>query len=129
MIQVPSGTAGNFYPARGDARPTTFLSSRRDFFLADDLPSHKWLGYYQRPMPIASEEAAEQRAAVAHSASYGFWHPRISKAPAGAEENCLTTNPFLSPHPGLEQISHRQPTAIAAGYYRAPLRGSPAGDF
>jgi hypothetical protein len=58
---------------------------------------------------IADKEAAEQRAAIAHSASYGFGYPQISEAPAGAGENCPTTNPFLSPRPGLEQISNPSP--------------------
>ncbi|HEY1663161.1 MAG TPA: hypothetical protein VGI03_12145 [Verrucomicrobiae bacterium] len=31
--------------------------------------------------------AAEQRAIVAHSASYGYRRPYVSKAPAGAIEN------------------------------------------
>src|SRR5258706_12347817 len=39
-------------------------------------------------MLIAGALATEQRTVVAHSASYGICRPRISKAPAGAEENC-----------------------------------------
>lgn len=73
---------------------------------------------------LSRKEAAEQRTAVAHSASYGFWHPQISIAPAGAAENRLASNPFLPPHPGLERIFHRIPTAFAVGYFRTPLRGS-----
>jgi len=36
---------------------------------------------------IAGDLAAEQRTVVAHSASYGFDHPQIFQAPAGATEN------------------------------------------
>jgi hypothetical protein len=38
-------------------------------------------------MLIASALAAEQRAIVAHSASYGFSRPQTHQAPAGAKEN------------------------------------------
>ena len=55
-------------------------------------------------MLIAGALAAEQRAIVAHSASYGFGRPRISKAPAGAAENKFDFTRNLSPHPGLEHI-------------------------
>lgn len=44
---------------------------------------------------IAGTLAAEQRPAVAHSASYGSGHPPISQAPAGAIENCLFTTPIV----------------------------------
>ena len=75
-------------------------------------------------MLIAVEIAAEQRAIVAHSVSYGFGRSQISPAPAGAEENHLDSSKNLSPHPGLKSIfDQRFPTVITVGYYRSPLRG------
>ena len=53
-------------------------------------------------MLIAVEIAAEQRAVVAHSASYGVGRSQIFPAPAGAEENQLDSHKNLSPQPGLE---------------------------
>jgi hypothetical protein len=68
--------------------------------------------------------ATEQRATVAHSASYGFGRPQIFPAPAGAEENQLDSPRNLSPHPGLKSIFvQRLPTVITVGYCRTPLRG------
>ena len=55
-------------------------------------------------MLTSNEIAAEQRAIVAHSASYGVGRPQIFPAPAGAEENHLDSPKILSPHPGLEFI-------------------------
>jgi hypothetical protein len=74
-------------------------------------------------MLIAVEIAAEQRAIVAHSASYGFGRPQIFPAPAGAEENHLDSPKNLSPHPGLKYFHQCFPTALAVGYCRTPLRG------
>ncbi len=97
-------------------------------------------------MLIAVEIAAEQRATVAHSASYGSGRPRISKAPAGAEDNDATKIQLFRPSgAGMVLIivfprltlwaiiarryaagicfGNRTPTAGAVGYYRAPLRG------
>jgi hypothetical protein len=55
-------------------------------------------------MLIAGNSAAEQRAIVAHSASYGFNRMPNLKAPAGATENHGSKFPFLPPHPGLEFV-------------------------
>ena len=55
-------------------------------------------------MLTSNEIAAEQRAAVAHSVSYGVGRSQIFPAPAGAEENHLGSSQKLSPHPGLEFI-------------------------
>jgi hypothetical protein len=75
-------------------------------------------------MLIAVEIAAEQRATVAHSASYGFSRPQIFPAPAGAEENHLDSPKNLSPHPGRKSIFDQSfPTAITVCYCRTPLRG------
>jgi hypothetical protein len=72
----------------------------------------------------AVDIVAEQRAIVAHSASYGIGRPQIFQAPAGAEENHLDSSKNLSPHPGLKSIfDQRFPTVITVGYYRSPLRG------
>ena len=75
-------------------------------------------------MLTSNEIAAEQRAIVAHSASYGFGRAQIFPAPAGAEENHLDSSKILSPHPGLKSIfDQRFPTVITVGYCRTPLRG------
>ncbi len=66
--------------------------------------------------------AAEQRAIVAHSASYGSGHPQISQAPAGAAENHFELCPNLSPHPELGKFLDIVPTVITVGYYRSLLR-------
>jgi hypothetical protein len=50
---------------------------------------------------IAGDLAAEQRAIVAHSASYGSDRPQISQAPAGATENHGSTAYFFRPIRGL----------------------------
>lgn len=54
-------------------------------------------------MLIAGDLAAEQRAIVAHSASYGSDRPHISQAPAGAADNHGSTPHFgdyiLDSHP------------------------------
>ena len=44
---------------------------------------------------IAGTLAAEQRTAVAHSASYGSGHPHISQVPAGAKENHFITTQII----------------------------------
>ena len=49
-----------------------------------------------------SHLAAEQRATVAHGASYGFGQTHISKAPDGAAENRFEMRLDLPPRPGLE---------------------------
>ena len=74
-------------------------------------------------MLIAAALAAEQRPAVAHSASYGKPCQRISQAPAGAAENLDSTIHLFRPSRGLKTFADTIPTAIAVGYYRAPLRG------
>ncbi len=58
-------------------------------------------------MLIAGALAAEQRTIVAHSASYGFNHPQISKAPAGATENHRSTTRFFRPIRGLNRFTTR----------------------
>jgi hypothetical protein len=55
-------------------------------------------------MLIAGDLAAEQRAIVAHSASYGSDRPQISQAPAGGVRKPRFNTSFLSPHPGLESF-------------------------
>ena len=73
---------------------------------------------------IVGETAAEQRAIVAHSASYGVGRPQVFPAPAGAAENQLDSSKILSPYPGLKSIfDQRLPTVITVGYCRTPLRG------
>jgi hypothetical protein len=71
---------------------------------------------------IAGELAAEQRAIVAHSASYGFDHPQISKAPAGATENQGSITRFFRPCRGLNRFANINPMVVTVGYYRALLR-------
>jgi hypothetical protein len=61
-------------------------------------------------MLIASALAAEQRAIVAHSASYGSGRPQISKAPAGATENRRSTTHFFRPVRGLNYFADIVPT-------------------
>jgi ABC-type microcin C transport system permease subunit YejB len=73
-------------------------------------------------MLIAGKIAAEQRAAVAHSASYGFDRPQISQAPAGATENHGSKINFFRPIQGLNSLLDNVPTAIAVGYYHTLLR-------
>ena len=74
-------------------------------------------------MLVAGDLAAEQRAIVAHSASYGFDRPQISQAPAGAAENHGSTFHFFRPIRGLNRFLHSIPTIGIVGYYRAPLHG------
>jgi hypothetical protein len=52
-------------------------------------------------MLIAGILTAEQRAIVAHSASYGSGRPQIFQAPAGATENHGLTTHFFRPIRGL----------------------------
>jgi hypothetical protein len=49
---------------------------------------------------------------------------KMEKAPAGAKENLHEQSlaKFLSPLPGLDNLSDTKPTAIAMGYYHALLR-------
>jgi hypothetical protein len=61
-------------------------------------------------MLIAGALAAEQRAIVAHSASYGFGCPHISKAPVGAKENHRSTTHFARPCRGLNYFADIVPT-------------------
>ena len=56
---------------------------------------------------ITKNQAAEQRAIVAHSASYGFSRPQISPAPAGATENQFSTTHFFRPVRGLNPFAIR----------------------
>ena len=55
-------------------------------------------------MLIAAAPAAERRAIVAPSASYGFDRPHISKAPAGAKENRGSKAYFFRPWRGLNHF-------------------------
>jgi hypothetical protein len=73
-------------------------------------------------MLIAGDSAAEQRAIVAHSASYGFDRPQIYQAPAGATENHGSTSHFFRPIRGLNNFFHSVPTVDTVGYYRSLLR-------
>jgi hypothetical protein len=52
-------------------------------------------------MLIAGALAAEQRTAVAHSASYGSGHPQYSQAPAGATEKQRSITDVFRPVRGL----------------------------
>jgi len=71
----------------------------------------------------ARDLAAEQRTAVAHSASYGKMCRRISQAPAGAEENHFVFTQIISrPIRGLDCFVDNVPTANAVGYYLLLLR-------
>ena len=74
-------------------------------------------------MHIAFDLAAEQRAIVAHSASYGVDRPQISQAPAGATENHGSTSHFFRPIRGLNRLANINPTVGTVGYYHTPLRG------
>jgi hypothetical protein len=74
-------------------------------------------------MFIAGDLAAEQRAVVAHSASYGFYRPRIFQAPAGATENHGSKTRFFRPCRGLNRFANTNPTVVTVGHYRTPLRG------
>ena len=60
-------------------------------------------------MLIAGALAAEQRPAVAHSASYGFNRPRTHQAPAGARENHHSTTHFVRPVRGLNRFANTFP--------------------
>jgi len=71
---------------------------------------------------IVGKRAAEQRAAVAHSASYGFGRPQIHQAPAGAKENNFGNTHFFRPVRGLNCFGHFVPTVGTVGYYRSLLR-------
>lgn len=62
-------------------------------------------------MEMVLEIVAEQRAAVAHSASYGRRCRDDFQAPAGAQEGRFNL------------FGGCAPIAGAMGYYRAPLRG------
>ena len=73
-------------------------------------------------MLIAGDLAAEQRMAVAHSASYGLSRPKISQAPDGAAENHGSETYFFRPVRGLNHFADIVPTADAVGYYRSLLR-------
>ena len=73
-------------------------------------------------MLIAGDLAAEQRAIVAHSASYGSGHPKISKAPAGATENHGSKNNFFRPVRGLNCFLDDVPTVVTVGYCLTLLR-------
>jgi hypothetical protein len=58
-------------------------------------------------MLIAGALAAEQRAIVAHSVSYGSGHPQISQAPAGAAENHGSITVFFRPIRGSNYFAIR----------------------
>jgi hypothetical protein len=72
-------------------------------------------------MLIAGDLAAEQRAIVAHSASYGSDRPHISQAPTGATENHGSSSHFFRPIRGLNCFLSI-PTVVTVGYYRLLLR-------
>jgi hypothetical protein len=71
---------------------------------------------------IVGKRAAEQPAIVAHSASYGFSRPQISKAPAGATENHTIKIHLFRPIRGLNYFADIVPTVVTVGYFRARLR-------
>ena len=73
-------------------------------------------------MLIAGDLAAEQRAIVAHSASYGSDRPQISQAPDGTTENRGSIPHFFRPIRGLNNFYHRIPTVGTVGYCRTLLR-------
>jgi hypothetical protein len=72
-------------------------------------------------MLIGGDLAAEQRAIVAHSASYGFNRPHFSQAPAGAKENHGSISHFFRPIRGLSCFLHAVPTVDTVGCYRTLL--------
>jgi hypothetical protein len=78
-------------------------------------------------MLIAGALAAEQRAIVAHSASYGLGRPRILKAPAGAADGCfIDTNIFfraIRRLNGTGQFSH----SVSYGFGCPHVFPAPAG--
>lgn len=53
--------------------------------------------------------AAEQRAIVAHSASYGFNRPQTHQAPAGAKENRHLATYSFRPIRGLNRFANTFP--------------------
>jgi hypothetical protein len=60
-------------------------------------------------MLIAGVLAAEQRAPVAHSVSYGSGRPQIPQAPAGATENQDSTTNSFRPIRGLNRSANTFP--------------------
>jgi hypothetical protein len=60
-------------------------------------------------MRIAGALAAEQRTAVAHSASYGFNHPQTHQAPAGAKKDHRSITHFFRPIRGLNRLANTAP--------------------
>jgi len=60
-------------------------------------------------MLITDALAAEQRATVAHSASYGSGRPQIFQAPTGATENHGSTIHFFRPLRGLNRFANTFP--------------------
>ena len=73
-------------------------------------------------MLIAGNLAAEQRAIVAHSASYGKPCHQISQAPAGAKENHSITQIVCRPIRGLNRFANIHPTVVTVGYFLSLLR-------
>jgi hypothetical protein len=73
-------------------------------------------------MLIAGDLAAELRAIVAHSASYGFNRPHIFQATAGATENHDSAPYFFRPIRSLKYFIHSVPTVGIVGYCRTLLR-------
>ena len=73
-------------------------------------------------MLIAGVPAAERRALVAHSASYGVSRPQIFQAPAGAIDNHGSKTKFFRPIQGFNYFNHPVPTVFTVGYYRSLLR-------
>jgi hypothetical protein len=57
----------------------------------------------------AGNLAAEQRAIVAHSASYGSGRPQIFQAPAGETENHRSKTHFFRPVRGLNHFANTFP--------------------
>ena len=60
-----------------------------------DNEAKKWL---------AVERAAGQRATAAHGAGYGFNHPQILTAPAGAQENDVRELNLFYPVPDRSAV-------------------------
>ncbi len=61
-------------------------------------------------------QAAEQRAVVAHSASYGLNRPPTDEAPGGAKENHFSTTHFFRPQPGQELFLPIRSQGFTVGY-------------
>jgi hypothetical protein len=60
-------------------------------------------------MIIAGVKAAEQRAGIAHSGSYGLQCPNFHQAPVGAKENHHLNTHFFRPIRGLNHFANMFP--------------------